>query len=126
MADSVTTQKLFDGDKRASFVFTNLSDGTGETNATKVDISGLSPPATKVKIDKVEYSISSAMSVAIAFNHTAPDRVLVLTGNGCMEFCHQGGLQDPASAGGTGDIEFTTTGAAAGSSYTIKLDISKS
>jgi len=126
MADKVTAQKLFEGDKRASFVFTNLSDGTGESAATKVDISALSPPASRVKIEKVEYAISPGMSVVINFDHSTPDQVLALSGSGCLDFCKEGGLQDPASAGGTGDITFTTVGAEADSTYTIKLCIAKS
>jgi hypothetical protein len=122
VADSVTSQTLFSGDKRVVMAFTNVSDGTGESAVAKVDISTLPGAPTKVKINKVMYS-TFGMSVSVLFDHTADDRVLALQGDGCMDFCAVGGLQDPASAGGTGDILFTTNGASAGDTYTIVLDI---
>jgi len=61
--------------------------------------------------------------VKIAFDHTDDDTILVLDGVGEMDFKRDGGLQDPASSGGTGDIKFTTVNTTANDSYTIKLDI---
>lgn len=122
MADSVTTQTLFSGEKRVVMAFTSVSDGTGEAAVQKVDISALPGAPTKVKINKVEFA-TFGMSVSVLFDHTTDDRVLALQGYGCMEFCEVGGLQDPASAGGTGDILFTTNGADAGDTYTIVLDL---
>ena len=43
MADAVTTQVLQDGERLYIAKFTNISDGTGETKVTKVDVSGLNP-----------------------------------------------------------------------------------
>jgi hypothetical protein len=122
MADSVTTQVLFSGAKRYVALFTNVSDGTGEAAVTKVDISALEGAPAKVKIAKVKYSVVG-MAVSVLFDHDTDDRVLVLQGDGCMDFTCYGGLQDPASAGGTGDIKFTTTGHTAADSYTILLDL---
>jgi hypothetical protein len=41
MADAVTSQTLIDGPTHAVMKFTNLSDGTGESAVTKVDVSAL-------------------------------------------------------------------------------------
>ena len=41
MADAVTSQTLFDGDKHVVMKFTNISDGTGESAVKKVDVSAL-------------------------------------------------------------------------------------
>ena len=41
MADTVHTIKITDGPKFATFKFTNESDGTGESNVTKIDASAL-------------------------------------------------------------------------------------
>ena len=41
MADAVTSQTIVDGDKHVVMKFTNVSDGTGESAVTKVDVSGL-------------------------------------------------------------------------------------
>lgn len=122
MADSVTTQTLFSGDKRVVMAFTSVSDGTGEAAVQKVDISALPNAPSKVKINKVEFA-TFGMSVSVLFDHDTDDRALVLQGYGCFEFCDAGGLQDPASAGGTGDILFTTNGADAGDTYTVILDL---
>lgn len=123
MADTVTTQVNFSGSKEYVATFTNVSDGTGESEVTKVDISGLVGAPTAVKINRVDYSISSGMSVGIAFDHTADDTVLVLTNTGYIDYTDVGGLKDPASSGGTGDIKFTTVGHAANDTYTIKLRV---
>ncbi len=124
-----TTQTLHKGTRRAVLAFTSVSGGTDETDVTKVDISDVFPDATKVKINKVMYSIAG-MAVKISFDHTADDTVLVLSGDGQMDFCNKlcgvdpGGMTDPASAGGTGDILFSTLGADLNDTYTVILDIS--
>ena len=38
MVDAVTSQVIFDGTRTAVMKFTNISDGTGETGAVKVDL----------------------------------------------------------------------------------------
>jgi len=41
MADAVTSQTLVDTEKKAIFKFTNISDGSGEANVKKIDVSTL-------------------------------------------------------------------------------------
>ena len=41
MADAVTSQTIQDGERKAVLKFTNISDGTGEANVVKVDVSAL-------------------------------------------------------------------------------------
>ena len=41
MADAVTSQTLEDGPTHVAMKFTNVSDGTGESAVTKVDVSAL-------------------------------------------------------------------------------------
>ena len=119
MADAVATRILFKGNKRAEYIFSNLSDGTGEAAVQKVDISALPGAPTKVAIEKVQF-VTVGMAVNVLFDHTADDLALVLNGTG--EFCMKDApLADPASAGGTGDILFTTVGHTNGDSYCIKL-----
>ena len=61
MADAVATQTIQDGAKTAIFRFTNVSDGTGESAVTKIDVSSLSnDPMTdkacsSVVIEKIYY-----------------------------------------------------------------------
>lgn len=122
MADSVSTVSLFSGQKRAAFVFNNLSDGTGEAAVTKVDISALPGAPSKVKITRISGN-TVGMAVRVLFDHTTDDTVLILQGEFCMDFTPYGGLQDPASAGGTGDILFTTVGHTSGDSYSIMMEV---
>jgi hypothetical protein len=41
MADLVTSQKLIDTETKTVFKFTNVSDGTGESDVKKIDLSTL-------------------------------------------------------------------------------------
>ena len=41
MADAVTSQTILDGPNKVVMKFTNISDGTGESAVTKVDVSAL-------------------------------------------------------------------------------------
>ena len=43
MADAVSTQVLLDGERQYIAKFTNISDGTGESKVTKIDVSALAP-----------------------------------------------------------------------------------
>jgi hypothetical protein len=126
MADSVATVVLTNNNREYRAVFSNLSDGTGESAVKKIDIStlvnasGVAP--TAVKIWRVDFDVSG-MAVKVLFDHTTDDQVLVLGGDKCFDFRKSGGLRDPESAGGTGDILFTTAGHTANDSYTIDMTI---
>ena len=126
MADTVTT-KVISGGARYSIVhLTGISDGTGESLVTKVDISTLTLsnglPATKSALVEVQWSIQGFSSVRLYWNHTTDDTMCVLgNGNGYMEFGALGQLADPASAGGTGDILLTSVGATTTATYDITL-----
>ena len=41
MADTVTSQTIQDDNRKAVLKFTNISDGTGESAVTKIDVSAL-------------------------------------------------------------------------------------
>ena len=126
MADTVTSEVIASGPRRYVVHLTNISDGTGESLVTKVDIStlklanGVAP--TKVAIAETQWSIQGFTSVRMYWDHTADDTALVL-GQGCgyFDFSGIGNMPDPASAGGTGDILLTTGGAISGATYDITL-----
>lgn len=125
MADAVTTQILQNGPRNLVIKFTNISDGTGESAVTKVDVSALN--AEGVKINRLHYS-TAGMAVQILWDATA-DVVAWLVppdADGCFDFTAFGGIQNNAAAGKTGDIQFTTIGAASGDTYTIILEMAKS
>ena len=60
MADTVTSQTIEDGPRTAIFAFTNVSDGTGESAVTKIDVSSLSKdPLPKTPSIPVEIQLPS-------------------------------------------------------------------
>ena len=131
MADAVTSQTVFDGDREAVMKFTNISDGTGEAAVLKVDVSALSPSLAGkacdgVTLDRIHASING-MSVAVLWDATA-DVPAVILAPGMYTFDHGKRVQLPndAGAGKTGDVAFTTIGASAGDTYSIVLEMVKS
>ena len=130
MADAVTSQTIFDGERMAVMKFTNISDGTGETAVVKVDVSALASssfqrPCDGVTIERVHYSIGG-MAVSILWDATTDVPALVLApGQSTFDFTKIQ-LPNDAGSGKTGDICFTTIGASAGDTYTIVLEMVKS
>lgn len=130
MADAVATQILVDDTRRAVLKFTNISDGTGETGVVKVDVSTLSSyqgqPCTSVAINKID-AITAGMGLNMLWDATTD--VLILTLGEAdfvtFDFSRFGGLTNNAGAGKTGDILFTTVGAASGDRYTVVMEVYK-
>lgn len=131
MADAVTSQTLLDGERLAIFKFTNISDGTGEAAVTKIDVSGLNPNANSlacngVKINKI-WGQTDGMGVDILWDAdtdliacSVPQNQFYL-----MDYSSFGGLPNNAGAGKTGDVKFTTYGAASGDRYTLIVECIK-
>ena len=131
MADAVTSQTVFDGEREVVMKFTNISDGTGETAVLKVDVSSLSPSFSGkacdgVTLDRIHASING-MSVAVLWDATA-DVPAVILAPGMYTFDHGKRVRLPNNAGSgkTGDVLFTTIGASAGDTYSIVLEMVKS
>lgn len=138
MAGDVTTaQTLLNSARHLVMRFTDVSDGTGETDVLKVDalsaangwvIQGQTiVPATDLKIVKIRYACVG-MGVRIRWQATAPADILALQGFGEMDFSDIGGIQAPtqiALPGVTGSILFSTIAAANGASYTVELFMTK-
>jgi len=126
MADVVDTLVVFSGTRKRVVRLTNVSDGIGESAVTKVDISALVGPngsaPTSVKVMEILWSIQGFTSVRLFWDHTTDDEIAVLgTGNGYADYSSVGGLMDPKSTGGPGDILLTTAGATSGNTYDITL-----
>ena len=126
MANTVTSQTLLDGDRKLVMLFTGLLDTSNESRVVKVDASTFVPAATKIRVDKAQYSISSQLTLILDWDADTDVRFLALSGQGEIEACHFGGLQNNAGTGVTGDIALTTVGWASGSqSYTRLLEMTK-
>jgi hypothetical protein len=131
MADAVTSQTILDGERLFIGKFTNISDSGGETGVIKIDVSALNPSAAGnacngVKINKI-WAQTYGMGVDILWDattdlicETIPENQFYL-----MDYSSFGGLPNNAGAGKTGDVLFSTVGAAAGDRYTIIIEAIK-
>ena len=131
MADTVASQTIDDGPKYAVIKLTNISDGTGESAVTKVDVSGLASSAngvacTGATIQKIWWQCTG-MKVSILFDATSDVLAIQLGDNqsGYHDYTSFGGLTNNAGSGKTGDIKFTTVGHSSGDTYTIILYLKK-
>ena len=125
MADAVSTQTIIDGERNVVQKFTNLSDGTGEAAVLKVDVSALNGAPSRVKINKIHYSVAG-MVATLLWDATTDVRIVDLQGDGCLDATGYGGLINNAGTGITGDILLTTSGHSLNDSYTIILEMAKS
>lgn len=133
MADAVATQTIQEDGKTAIFRFSNVSDGTGETAVTKIDVSSLSPDpmtnkaCTSVSIQYIWY-VTVGMGVKMLFD--ADTDVLAWQLNSdwgdSIDFTSFSGIPNNAGTGKTGDILFTTVGAGSGDTYNIVMQVKKS
>jgi hypothetical protein len=131
MADAVTSQTILDGERLFIAKFTNISDGTGESAVIKIDVSTLNPSAAGnacngVKINKI-WAQTQGMAVDILWDattdllcETIPENQFYL-----MDYSSFGGFPNNSGTGKTGDVLFTTVGAAAGDRYTITMECIK-
>lgn len=135
MADAVTSQTIVDGDRYAVIKLTNVSDGTGESAVTKVDVSSLASlgsntadqkACTGVSIEKIWWQCIG-MKVKILWDATSDAFCIELGENqsGSHDYSSFGGLTNNAGAGKTGDIKFTTVGHTSADTYTIILYLRK-
>ena len=131
MADAVTSQTLFDGDKHVVMKFTNISDGTGESAVKKVDVSALNSDiygntCSRVAIEKIWWQCIG-MKVRMFFDATSDKFIIELGENqsGYHDYSEFGGIKNNAGSGKTGDIDFTTVGHSSADTYTITLKMRK-
>lgn len=131
MADAVTSQTLIDGQKTAVMKFTNVSDGTGESAVTKVDVSALAAlpdgtACTGVVIERIWWQCIG-MKVQILWDATSDQFCIELGENqsGDHDYTVFGGLTNNSGSGKTGDVKFTTIGHTSADTYTVILYLRK-
>lgn len=130
MVDVVTSQTIFDGEREVVMKFTNVSDGTGESAVTKVNVANLAKSAsgkacTGVTLERIHASING-MSVNVLWDATT-DVPAVILAPGMYTFDHSRiQLPNDSGAGKNGNVLFTTIGAGVGKTYSIVLEMVKS
>jgi hypothetical protein len=131
MADSVTSQTIFDGERTVIMKFTNISDGTGESAVVKVDVSALAASASgsacnNVTVTKI-YIANRGMEVRMFWDATT-DVPFFLSSPGAtqtLDMTGFGGITNNSGAGSTGDIVFSTADASSGDTYWCILEMVK-
>ena len=131
MADAVASQTILDGPNKVVMKFTNVSDGTGESAVTKVDVSGLSAgtdgaTCTGVAIEQIWWQCTG-MKVSILFDASTDILAIQLGENqsGYHDYTPFGGIPNNSGSGKTGDIKFTTVGHSSADTYTIIMQVRK-
>lgn len=131
MADAVKVTN-FDTPTSITVHLTNISDGTGEAAALKVDRSTLTgaggATVTNLALKSARWAIQGFTSVQLLWNHTADDVMMVLCNSGYEEF--PTAKRDPntsgdAVSGAIGDVLLTTVGNVVTSTYDITLTFDK-
>lgn len=128
MVDNVKTNILFSGGRRYAVHLEGISDGTGETNVVKVDLSGLKnfdkqTPASLALMD-ISFNVEAYTYVVLYWQRDASNiEMVTLKGRGSISYASYGGLQDPNRGGtGTGNILLSSVGAVSGATYQIDLE----
>ena len=132
MADLVTSQTIQDGARVAILKFTNVSDGNGEAGVVKVNASSLgADPLTGkacsgVVVSRIQF-VTYKMDVKIEFEATANTLIAYLPENYSddLDYRDFSGIPNNSAGGKTGNIVFTTTGAASGDAYSIVMTVNK-
>jgi hypothetical protein len=128
MADIVTTQILVDT-SGVKFVakLTNFSDGTGETDVTKVDASETTfmTEDGNRKIAKIFYSVNTSnpkSAVELKWAGATNATALFLSGQGFFDFRTSGDEISNNATTPTGDVLLSTKNFASGDNYTLIIE----
>lgn len=128
MADAVTNTTVFESKSELEIILTNISDGTGESAVTKVDVSALTPACAEVSLVDCEYA-TFGMAVRLLWDATADTVALLLPADqyGRFDFrdSARGVLRNNSGSGKTGDVQLTTVGHSSGDTYWIRLRFRK-
>jgi len=131
MADTVTSQTIQDGERKAVLKFTNISDGSGESAVKKVDVSALTSNSsgtacTEVAVSKIWWQCVG-MGVELLNDASTDTLIIGLSpdSNGMHDYSSFSGIPNDSGSGKTGDIMFTTIGASNGDTYTVILELLK-
>lgn len=126
MTDAAQIKVLHDGPRNAIVQLSSVSDGSGETGATKITPGDLHGGPIGVAVDKIQYT-TSGMAVSLLWD-AGTDQLLwsvPADDEGCIDFRRMGGLHNPKAADSTGLIKLTTAGHSNGDTYNIILHMHK-
>jgi len=128
MADTVTTQTLVDtSGVKYVIKLTNISDGTGETDVTKVDSSTTTfmTEDGNRKIAKVWFSVNTSNSksaVELKWAGATNTTALFLSGQGFFDLREAGDEITNNATTPTGDVLLSTRNFASGDNYSLVIE----
>ena len=144
MADTTQTIVNFDGMRRYDVTLTGICDGTGEADATKVDINpmtvhdgitSIDHPVTQLVVERIEWVVQGYTRIELTWDTSEDNFIAVIPGGGrdtnalttgasagCFEYGDVG-LVDPSGEGGS--IVMNTFGNVSGDTYQIRLCLRK-
>ena len=132
MADAVTSQTILDdGGKNLIMKFTNISDGTGESNVAKIDVSALTAGmngqvCNRVVLNKIWFS-NVGMGFKLLWNASSNVHILQAPADWAdtWDFTDSSmnlpGIPNNAGSGVNGDLLLTTVGHSSGDAYSIVI-----
>ena len=123
---AASTRYLVKGQNLVVVNVTGVFSVSDETDTIVIDKSTLAGPdgiePGSIRIDEITWAVGPGFDyVLLEWDHTTDDVVDYFQGQGFMDYGIYGGKDDPASAGGTGDLILTTSGGAAGDSYSFLI-----
>jgi hypothetical protein len=128
MADTVTTQTLVDtSGVKYVIKLTNISDGTGETDVTKVDASTTTfmTEDGNRKIAKVWFSVNTSnpkSAVELKWAGVTNATALFLSGQGFFDLREAGDEITNNATTPTGDVLLSTRNFASGDNYSLVIE----
>jgi hypothetical protein len=129
MADTVTVQTLRDDRNNYVVKMTNISDGTGETNVKKVDITSLVgyQAGARLSLRRVDWSLDNGYAqLKWEGANTASHKTIVTMSSANPSFDMLDNAAVPNNAtGATGSVLLSTTGFTSSSHYTVVAQFRK-
>jgi hypothetical protein len=128
MTDTVTTQTLIDtSGVKYVIKLTNISDGTGETDVTKVDASTTTfmTEDGNRKIAKVWFSVNTSnpkSAVELKWAGVTNATALFLSGQGFFDLREAGDEITNNATTPTGDVLLSTRNFASGDNYSLVIE----
>lgn len=125
MANVTSTQIILDGPRNVVVKATGVLDTSDVTNLVIVNAAALLPVPPKLKIMKINYSVSDGMNVQLNWDAITDVPILTLSGQDHIKFDKFGGLVNNSGAGRTGNILLSTIGWSGVKSYSLTLELRK-
>lgn len=107
-------------DVRGAFSAADETDTIIIDKSTLTSLAGIEP--AKIRIDEITWAVGVGFDfVLLEWDHTADEVIDYFQGQGYIDYRPYGGKKDAGGAGGTGDVVLTTSGGAAGDSYSLLI-----